>query len=136
MATFNAMEVTELWASEHSICTRIARAISGRVCLTVCGNGNLVPLSFIRWRANRTVYELSLKTRTGRSSSDGKEESTDSLTEKLSPIPFVALPSSSGPRECSATEMAVCGSELRTEASCTYTREGQMYLRSRTDSRV
>jgi ligand-binding sensor domain-containing protein len=84
----------------------------------------------------KPVYELSLKTQTARSWSDGKGESTDSLTEKPSPIPFAALPNSSGPRECSATGMALCGSELRTEAFCTCTREGQMYLGSRTDSQA
>src|SRR5580700_1744819 len=121
MATSNAMERTELWAAEHSICTKIARAISGQVCLTGCGNGNLVLLNSIRWPANRTAYKLSVKILTAHSWSDGGAESTDSSREKPSPIPFIALPSL-GPTECSAIEMAVCGLELGTGAFCTCTR--------------
>src|ERR1700733_908274 len=126
---------TELWVSERSVCTRIARAISGQVCLTVCGDGNLAIQDSIRCLVSRMAYKRSLKILTAHSWSDGAGESTDSSTEKPSRISFVALPSSET-TECSAIEMAICGSELRAGVLCMCTGEGQMYSRSRTDSQA
>src|SRR6185369_12484343 len=93
-----------------------------------CGVGNLDHQSSIHSPESLTASSVSAKTLTARCSLAGKAQFTVSLMAKLNHIQSPEERARSVDAGCFVTARVVCGLELSTRGSSTYTTEKQMYL--------
>src|SRR5277367_2604945 len=129
VAPWTALETAVGWVLALSRYMRTGRVTFGPERKTEYGDGNPGPRNFIHCRVNWMVYRRLLKTRTERSSSGGRAGFIDSRTARRSRIRFQTFRVGSKPKESSAIEMLVYGSQRGTMGFCTFIREERTCFR-------